>query len=88
MEKIKLYLLKCTYYNSILQLLILQELWEDFWILDASKDLVNAGEEGMGKITVWEIEQDCQEKDITFYREKQALKTYTSKVEVICIKYT
>lgn len=36
----------------------------------------------------WEIEQDCQEADMTLCQKSLALKTYTSKAEVICIKYT
>lgn len=33
-------------------------------------------------------EQDCQEKDIMLSQKNLALKTYTSKAEVICTEYT
>lgn len=43
---------------------------------------------GNGKMSVWEIERDCQETDITLCQKNLALKSYTGKAEVICIKYT
>lgn len=39
-------------------------------------------------MSVYEIEHDCQEPGITLCQKNLALKTYTSKVEVIYIKYT
>lgn len=38
--------------------------------------------------TIAKQEQDCQEKDIMLSQKNLALKTYTSKVEVIRTEYT